>query len=62
MEQVALPEQLETEIEEQEESEITPEMIAQRETAIKRTFWVLIVLCIIVSAFVIWEVVDLMGS
>lgn len=62
MEQVALPEQLETEIEEQEESEITPEMIAQRETAIKRTFWVLVVLCIIVSAFVIWEVVDLMGS
>ncbi len=62
MEQVALPEQLETEIEEQEESEITPEMIAQRETAIKRTFWVLVVLCIIVSAFVIWEIVDLMGS
>ena len=61
MEQTILPDQLETEVEEQEESEITPEMIAQRETAIKRAFWVLVVLCVIVLAFVIWEVVDLAG-
>ena len=61
MEQAAIPEQLETEVEEQEENEITPEMIAQRETAIKRAFWLLVVLCVVVLAFVIWEVVDLVG-
>lgn len=61
MEQAAIPEQLETEVEEQEENEITPEMIAQRETAIKRAFWLLVVLCVVVLAFVVWEVVDLVG-
>lgn len=47
----------EGEVEEQEE--ITPEMIAQRQTAMKRLFWVLIVFSLIVIAFIIWELVDL---
>lgn len=55
-------EQLEGNVEEQEESEITPEMIAQRQTALKRLFWLLVIMSVIILAFIIWELVDLMGA
>ena len=55
-------EQLEGNVEEQEESEITPEMIAQRQTALKRLFWLLVIMSVIILAFIIWELVDLMGT
>ena len=54
--------QLEANVEEQEESEITPEMIAQRQTALKRLFWLLVILSVIALAFIIWEGVDLLGA
>ena len=49
----------ETEVEEEEPP--TPEMLAQRALALKRLFWFLIVLSSIVVAFIVWEVVDLIG-
>ena len=55
-------EQLEGNVEEQEESEITPEMIAQRQTALKRLLWLLVIMSVIILAFIIWELVDLMGA
>ena len=55
-------EQLEGNVEEQEESEITPEMIVQRQTALKRLFWLLVIMSVIILAFIIWELVDLMGA
>ena len=54
--------QLDANVEEREGEALTPEMIAQRETALRRIFWMILILCLVVLGVVIWEVVDLIGA
>ena len=54
--------QLDANVEERESETLTPEMIAQRETALRRIFWMILILCLVVLGVVIWEVVDLIGT
>ena len=42
-----------------EEEEIPPEILAQRATARKRVFWLLIALCVVVVGVLVWEIADL---